>query len=794
MWYNGGRIIKDYPSNTGKGVFMNSNFKEIVEVLSSILGVAATIAGAILGCIGLIKKHFGNKVQINTYYITRGVFSDRINSFEELKHAISTGARIINVFGKRGIGKSAFLRFFCDSINNKLNHKNKRKRKKMKMAKGLAIYIEISSYGNISISEQILRTVADKHISISQYIEELLSKTKYKKNIYIVLDNVNTSALGKEIEAVIDLFFSHSPKFCIIIGSIEKQPFINSINENIIEYLQLNVFDESDIFDYAEKNECDVSTETIFKVLSFSEGLPIFVSLLLKNLDRNPCFDDERMEKYMERIYNDLSSASKRDALYIAFLSITNVIIKISMLQCFIFSISEKEILELENSSLIEYDAKNATLKMHELFRNYIVKNYSTESEIVGSIYYYYNEKNMIFEKTYYMLMLNYENKNTEIIRAIEKAIKEENFSFLLLLGEHYKLLYNWEKNMSGIEVNTFLFLIYGYTSGLIGIGDYPAARDVVDRCRISANSPETVLQFEFSLVTAQLYHLQNEYELAIETYHILLNNITNNSSFEKYESKCFWGIAHSLRHEGYDLDRAIDFYDCAISAAQKHQRESDVLKSMMEKLNIYIFQRKTNEARNIHKEIVERIRRLPADSYTGTKISFMKLESRYVRLMIKSNSNLQLKLLQKTLTKYKEQRKRLQYNTYFELGEYYRKLGRYKDAKDNYNKALNFSQQNYDYNLKTLSQIALIVVEISGGDYIREQLISKTIATFQESESNNLYINKLLAEMILGFLLDEVPDTNILFELSRLQYMSAIDVYNQNSYIAYRSLDLFLM
>lgn len=768
---------------------MNYESKDIIELFCAIFGVLATVAGTMWATIKATKRYFENKkIELNTYYIARGVFSDRLGSLNELQRAVNSNARIINVYGKRGIGKSAFLRFFCDSVNHKLNRLNKKTRKKLKIGKGIATYIELASYGNASIVEQILNTVATKDVTFAQYIDELLSKTLRKKKIYIVLDNVNTNALGKEIETVVDILFSHSPKFCVIVGSIEKQPFINSINENIIKYVQLNTFDENDIFDFAENNNCDIPPNMIQKVLSFSEGLPIFVSLFLKNNEEYLSFSGERIDKYLERIFDDLSSQSKQIALFIAFLSITNAIIKFQLLQHFMCSISENDLEELENSSLIEYDKANANIKMHELFRNYIVKKCNNEKDIIGLIYNYYNNDNKIFEKTYYLLMLNYENRNSEIIRVIEKAIDGEKYSFLLLLGEHYKLLYDWNNQRSGIESKTFLYVIYGYVSGLIGVGNYPAAREVIDTCRISANNPETILQFKFSLLTAQLYHLQNEYDLSIETYNILLNNIGENELFQKYEAKCLWGIAHSLRHKGYDLDGAIDYYDKSIEAAIRLGRESEVLKSMMEKLNIYMLQNKVENARELHNKIVRRIHNLPSGMYKGTKNSFNKLESRYVRIMLNTNIELQFNLLQKALNEYKVQKKRLQYNTYFELGEYYRKLEKYEEAKEHYNKALAFSKQNNDYNLKTLSQIALIVLNISIGNYVSEQLISAIIETFRESETNNLYTNKLLAEMILSFLQNETPDASVLSEFVRLEYMSAVDVCIENSYIAYNS------
>ncbi len=774
---------------------MNYELKDIIELFCAVFGVLATIAGTIWASIKATKSFFENKkVELNTYYIARGVFSDRLGSLNELQRAVNSNARIINVYGKRGIGKSAFLRFFCDSVNHKLNRLNKNKRKRLRIGRGIAIYIELSGYGNISITDQILSSVATKDVTFAQYIEELLSKTLHKKKIYIVLDNINTNALGKEIEAVVDILFSHSPKFCVIVGSIEKQPFINFINDNIIEYVQLNTFDENDIFDFAENNDCDIPPNMIQKILSFSEGLPIFVSLFLKNNKEYLSFSGERIDKYMERIFDDLSSKSKQIALFIAFLSITNAVIKLQLLQYFICSISENDLEELRNSSLIEYDTMNVTIKMHELFRNYIVKKHNNEKEIIGLIYNYYNHDNKVFEKTYFLLMLNYDNRNSQIIKAIKNAINGEKYSFLLLLGEHYKLLYDWDNQRSGIESKTFLYLIYGYVSGLIGVGNYPAAREVIDTCRISANNPETILQFDFSLITAQLYHLQNEYDLSIETYNILLNNIGGNESFQKYEAKCLWGIAHSLRHKGYDWDGAIDYYNRSIEAAIRLGRESEVLKSMMEKLNIYMLQNKEEDARMLHSQIVRRIQNLPSGSYKGTKNSFNKLESRYVRVMLNTNTELQFNLLQKTLNEYKEQKKRLQYNTYFELGEYYRKLEKYEEAKEHYNKALVFSKQNNDYNLKTLSQIALIVLDISIGCYVSEQLIPPIIATLRESEANNLYTNKLLAEMILNFLQNESPDESVVSEFVRLTYASAVNVCNENSYIAYRGLNLFLM
>ena len=74
------------------------------------------------------------------------------------------------------------------------------------------------------------------------------------------------------------------------------------------------------------------------------------------------------------------------------------------------------------------------------------------------------------------------------------------------------------------------------------------------------------------------------------------------------------------MRHKGYDWDGAIDYYDRSIEVAIRLGRESEVLKSMMEKLNIYMLQNKVENARMLHNQIVRRIQNLPSESYKGTK------------------------------------------------------------------------------------------------------------------------------------------------------------------------------
>lgn len=772
----------------------NVDYSTIIQTLSAFVAILAAIGGAIVGAVKAIKRR---KFKTVSYYVSRGVFADREESLHTLISMLQSDARVINVYGKRGIGKSAFLRYFCDLANRKLNRENSKRRqnlKEIRKIRGRSIYLHISGDGSQSLDKQIVSQVAGHCSTLSEIAEWIIQMVRHKK-IFLVIDNINNAGLSKEIEAVIDTFLSHSNRYRIIIGSVEKQPFLNIINEKNIQYIELSVFDAKDVFDFANKNSKNLSTDDLSKVLDFTEGLPVFVSLLLSNDSPSLpviTYDKDRMNSYLGRIIDDLDSVTSTVAQYIGFLSVTMPVFPIGMLNRLGLSLPVGCLEKLENCSLIELDADAQTIKMHELFRDYICQRFSNVTAIIQKLYEYYRNENLLYEQTYYLIMFENDTHNDTISQAIQRAINEENFAFLLMLGEHYKRLYGLHKPNFNLSEETFLTVIYGYLEGLIGVGSYPAAREVIDKCKIPARSPKTDLQFRFSMLTAHLYHLQNKYDESIATYEVLLPH-TQEGPYKKYEAKCFWGIGHSLRHQGKDFDAALKFYDKSISAAEKIRSRSEVIKSMREKLIVFLLRGQKNEACNLHYEICMKINQLPATGYKETRISFLKAETIYIATTKKQNPQLEYTLLSKVLDTYKSQRKRLQYNICFQLGEYYRRQQNYITAKENYNKALTFSKQNHDHNLETLSQIAIAVCDIcntSHTNFTAELLVQ----CIDVCEQYDLNANKLLAEVILAYAHNTSVDGKTIQELETIRYEGAIQASKHMCKDSLCNLDLFLM
>lgn len=775
---------------------IGQDLNSTIQTAAAIVTIISIIGGSFLGAIKIIQNR---KLKTKAYYVSRGVFADRDTSLDELALKFQLGTKVVNVYGKRGIGKSAFLRFFCDCVNHKIGRENigrKKHIKEIQKLKGKAFYFHLSGEGTRSIDEQIISQIPWLGSTLTEIANNLSHIIKRKK-IYIVLDNINNAGLSKEIEGIIDVFLTHSPNFRIIVGSIEKQPFLNIMDIHEFGYIELPTFNEADIFDFAKRNSKSISTEYFKTILDFSDGLPIFVSLLLNNdvtVLSSITYDKDRMDNYLGRIIDDLDNSLCLIAQYIGFLSVTKPIFNCHDLKEFDIDLPTGCFEKLESCSLIEFDSKAQTIKMHELFRDYICRRFCSRTDIIQKIYEYYCRIDQEYEQIYYLIMIEDEARDQTIIHGIQNAIQEENFAFLLMVGEHYKRLYDWNPVVSNMSEETFLSVVHGYLEGLIGVGNYPAAREVIDRCKISSRAPKTDLQFRFSMLTAKLYHLQNHYEESIAVYSILLDDTRNNKAFEKYEAKCLWGIAHSYRHQGKELDLAVSFYNESIRAAKRLGRKSEVIMGMREKLTILMCRRQKTAARKLYRKIAVEVNGLPQDGYSGTKASFLKSKAQYLAIIEDDHYDLQYEILSKVLADYKAQRKRLQYNLYFQIGEYFRRLENIGLAKENFEVALSFSKKNLDHNLETLSQVALIICDICSNGLELKSTEADIISCIETCQQYDLNTNKLLAEMLLAYVQGTCVDGAIVSEFTRLGYKSGINACRKMGYDSLHQLDLFLM
>lgn len=753
------QVIQQYIENTIAKLTNMSNMVNVLTIITSLITI-----------FGVLHAWRQSRLKIYAQYILNNIFIDRKSTICGVSNAIRENDLVINIYGKRGVGKSNFLRFYCDLINHKLKRTDKKilrqqfakqsEYKSLYLNRSKVFYLEISGYQSRSdLNSQISEIVTGKaEFSNIQIAEKLRKAYIFHKRIIIIIDNVNTLGLEAELENIIKIFFSVSPKFYFIIGSIKELNFLGLLNISH-KNIELSNFEENDIKEFMHFNYPVINCNILADILRLSEGLPILVNLFLNGFKENGVLDNNiQVKKYVRQIIKNLSEKELKIAQIIALLCITKASISIELLRCVINSFTDEDIMNLESNALIEYHPIKSEIKMHEIFRDFINSFYiMQEQDDILKIYRYFKENSTDYENAYYAILVDDIDIKDSIIPIVEKAILNENYSFLLLFGEHIKNIFGFQMRTGNISNEAFYTIILGYLEGLIGVGDYPAAKEIIDNCSLAIREYSTPVQLKLSLLIANLYHLQNKYQEAIASYEIILSEISNieyGNSLRKYEAKCLWGIAHSYRHEGIKYDLAELYYREAINSAKATNQRSIILKCHFELVTIFILQ--NNQASiDIEFEQIEKVfRDLPPNQYVYTRIAYKKIRARYIRVLGLNTTEDDFKLLKSVLREYEMQKKRLQYNTFFDIGEYFRHHYKYTKAIENYTIAYNFSLKNYDINLNTMSRLGLILCDISQklNNDLTIELLREIL---KDCIENNLYTNKIFTEIILDIVRD---------------------------------------
>lgn len=783
--------------------FIFQNILEVVKKFFSMFNIVniLTVITSIITILGVLHAWRQSKLKIYTQYILDSIFIDRKSTLCEVSNAIREKSVVINIYGKKGVGKSNFLRFYCDLINHKLNRKDNKILKKhfsnsseyklLHLHRSKIFYLEISGYQNRNdLNNQVSESIIGKSGFSNIEVAEKLRKTFiFHKRIIIIFDNVNTPGLEAELENIIKIFYSVSNKFCFLIGSVKELNLLGLLNI-LHKNIELHNFEESDIKEFMRHNYPIISCDVLADVLKMSEGLPILVNLYLKGFKENGVLENNlHVKKYVHQIIEKLPEKELKIAQIIALLSITKADIPIELISCIINDFNDDDFINLESNTLIEYHTVKRKVKMHEIFRDFINSFYiMQEQEYILKIYRYFKKNSTEYESAYYAILVEDVDIKDLVIATIEKAIFTENYSFLLLFGEHVKNTFGFQSKFGNISKEAFYTILLGYLEGLIGVGDYPAAKEIIDKCGINVRENSTQIQLKLSLLIANLYHLQNQYQEAIASYEILLNETINKKN-SKHESKCLWGIAHSYRHEGMNYTLAEEYYRESIKLSKIANQRSIMLKCHFELVTMYILQNNQTAAKN-EMDIIDKIfKELPSNQYVNTRIAYKKIQARYIRVFNIDTPVDDLELLKSVLKEYEIQKKRLQYNTFFDIGEYFRHHYQYTKAIENYSIALKFARKNHDINLETMCRLGLVSCSISQKltDYSTSEFLKEIM---KDCIGNHLHTNMIFAKLML----DIVQNNKLSQETQDDLRSIGVDIKFAELYADLNNLHLILM
>lgn len=291
------------------------------------------------------------------------------------------------------------------------------------------------------------------------------------------------------------------------------------------------------------------------------------VDLMISNNDYS---NNELYNKYIYKLFSDLKKSDEvlsKTTIYIALLSLVNSTVSVKLLNSISddFSVNNISLNKLHLFSLIKYNEKTKIIKMHDIIRDYLISEFSKQNYyyVIKNICSYYYKTNDLYNCSVFSVLLrenDFGNYEKLLTQCVIQAIKEENYTYLISLGNHY-----FEYNVLN-KNNLYHIIAYGYILALLSIGDYPSAKMFADIEELSISSSIECNEFDLALQISDLYHLQSNYITAIELYETIMLYLDSNKQL-KYIINCEAKIAHSYRHIG-NYPEAIKHYYTAIKKA----------------------------------------------------------------------------------------------------------------------------------------------------------------------------------------------------------------------------------
>ncbi|MBO0474231.1 hypothetical protein JZO86_11020, partial [Enterococcus ureasiticus] len=262
--------------------------------------------------------------------------------------------------------------------------------------------------------------------------------------------------------------------------------------------------------------------------------------------------------------------------------------------------------------------------------------------------------------------------------------------------------------------------ILYYVIEALIGAGNYTQASSIIEDERYSQyfsirneNINESNLNLKF--LQANLAHLKNEYNSALDIYIQLLNSdVVQKNVYFKAKAK--WGIAHVHRHVG-NFEQATEWYKKSIKMCRYNESNTlDVhIKCLNECNSIFVY---LNEIQPYSTQFIEKIVQKNSRKFKNevAKLSTNKYESiihgknnKFDKAMI---------LIEETLAIYEKTFERLRFNLYFEKGELLRRNKNFENAIHFFEKSLDSSQHNGDKNIKLYSLLGILLTELESNQY----------------------------------------------------------------------------
>jgi tetratricopeptide (TPR) repeat protein len=236
-----------------------------------------------------------------------------------------------------------------------------------------------------------------------------------------------------------------------------------------------------------------------------------------------------------------------------------------------------------------------------------------------------------------------------------------------------------------------------------------------VVRRRWRQDADATDVQADLRFLQADIAHLLNRYDEAAVMFEELGLWAAAHERLG-LEALCVWGHGHVLRHQGRDLDRALELFDRAAELATPIGELFAKAYSICNANGVKILTDAVPDDQEQRLAAIEE-EIATASTHHGYLLEVWKTQAQLAwwRGQRQAASEIVGAAVERAL----ERNDRLLYNLYFERAEFQRLGGEPDAALEDYRTVLEFGEGNRDRNLVTNALLGLILAEIACGRWL---------------------------------------------------------------------------
>jgi tetratricopeptide (TPR) repeat protein len=682
---------------------------------------------------------------------------DRDGEVAELTKKIGA-SEVVNCHGARGAGKSFALQYLADVING---HRQPNPDHTWPQGISVALYFDLSdAIGFEGIEEQVCRAAIGKKGTWDQFVGYVARKFSGRR-ILLILDNVNSPSLWTPVGQAAFGYLLKREGDILLIGSIDELELHNlDVTHMRMDGLAVDAFIE-----LARLEGLALDEEQLVALHSEWDGLPYYAGPM-----------GAGHAALAEGV--DLSSGTRRLVAYAAlFAVITRRISVRELKRCPIVDVETHLAEAIENERLLTPTDDGHWLTMHDIARDDVLHHFEPEvPEAAAVLFEHAHRRGNDVDAAVFAMFADPARIGTErfdsvLLPVIREAVESRNYALLDSLHQKSRSNQRLLEFLAADRGRSDLFS-FSRASQLAGLGEYEDAEAELLETSIASTRVDHVgagseLQLELRYLQADLAHLLNRYEIAALDFEKLAET-ARADGHERLRARCIWAQGHVLRHQGRDLDRAMDLFGTAEALARDLSMLSVKSRSVTGATGIKVFRGSVSadeEERLSH--IEEEV--AASTSHDGHMLSIWKYQAQVDWL--RGREGTALERIEDAIRKARELNDRLLYNLFFERAEFTRLGGDGLAALNDYERVLHFGRGNRDRNLLANALIGLVLADLATGrwEYHSSKLEARGSAmrARDTAEQADIQITKQLAEQVVAKLdggLGELPTRLIVF------------------------------